>query len=59
MNWKPFARLCGICGLSLAVVVGEERKHVHVEMYAPGPAFMVSLYHVATSSTWVGGSTAR
>jgi len=35
MDWKPFARLCGICGLSLAVVCGEEREHVHIELSTP------------------------
>ena len=56
MNWKPFAKLCGACGLSLAVVVGEEREHVHVEAYTPGSAFTVNLYTVtSTASAWVGG----
>jgi hypothetical protein len=31
MAWKLSCRLCGICGLSLAVVLGEEREHTHVE----------------------------
>src|SRR5437016_5456281 len=42
MNWKPFARLCGVCGLSLAVLVGEEREHLHVDAYTPGPASAVN-----------------
>jgi hypothetical protein len=50
LNWKPFARLCGVCGLSLAVVVGEEPEHVHVETYASAPAFTTNLYTAATSA---------
>ena len=52
MTWKPFARVCGACGLSLAVVLGEEHEHVHVEAHM-SPAFyrVDTVVRVATTST--------
>jgi hypothetical protein len=50
MSWKPIVRICAACGLSIAVVIGEEREHVHVETYAPPLAFTTNLYVAVTSA---------
>jgi hypothetical protein len=49
MNWKPFARICAACGLSLAVIAGEEREHLHVEEYN-SPAHLLSSPIVVVTS---------
>jgi hypothetical protein len=38
VKFKPFSRLCGVCGLSIAVVLGEEKEHLHIESHL-SPAF--------------------
>jgi hypothetical protein len=49
-NFKPFLRLCAACGLSLAVVVGEEHEHLHVETQANATGWQASDIVVATTS---------
>jgi hypothetical protein len=50
MEWKPFARLCGVCGLSLAVLVGEEKEHLHVESNLSPAFFRVDNVVMQTSA---------
>jgi hypothetical protein len=50
MGFKPFCRLCAACGLSLAVVVGEEHEHLHVETQVSPTFFQASNIVVATTS---------
>lgn len=57
MTWKPFARLCGACGLSLAVVVGEEHEHIHVETHLSPAFFRVDLVSVTTTANPVRWSS--
>ena len=54
MNICPLyslSRICGVCGLSLAVLVAEEHEHIHVETQI-SPTFWQAenLYMAGTSS---------
>ena len=52
-NWKPVARLCAICGLSLTVLCSHHGPHVHSTY---GPSFIqVDTIPMATSSEGIGG----
>jgi hypothetical protein len=51
MTWRPFARLCGACGLSIAVVVGEEHEHLHVESHMSPAFFRVDNVSVTTTAS--------
>lgn len=54
MKFKPFCRLCGICGLSIAVVLGEEREHTHVEARADHTVIQSNnIVVVATSGAFI------
>ena len=50
VDFRPFCRLCAACGLSLAVVGGEEREHLHVEVQVSPTFFQANNIVVATTS---------
>lgn len=56
MRFKPFCRLCAACGLSLAVVVGEEHAHLHVETHLSPAFWRVDAVVVTTTGSVSGAS---
>ena len=53
MSFKPLYRICGACGLSLAVLVGEEREHTHVETQVSATFWDAENLYVAGTSSAV------
>jgi hypothetical protein len=51
VTWKPFARLCGACGLGIAVAVGDEHEHLHVETHLSPAFFRVDNVVVTTTAS--------
>ena len=57
MKFRPFCRICAACGLSLAVVLGEEHEHLHVEVEVNPVFFRANNLVVATTTAAFIGYT--
>jgi hypothetical protein len=57
MNFQPLCRICGVCGLSLAVLVGEEHEHIHLETQIRSTFWQAENVYIAGTSSAVNVST--